>query len=265
MVVESLISTKYLLERPYLVIVHGVLGTLLAAVISALLNQNGLFFVFLIVLSLLPATINNLKYEERKKEYDYFWDYLYGLNFVYRHYNIIIYYLSIIFAISFTTAFLYILLPSEISSKIFSNQIATIAQITGSFSSKEIFSKILINNLIVMCLCFVFSLFYSTGAIFLISWNASVMGVAVGQGAREFLGVVSVPIVLLSYLPHGFFEFLGYVFAGIAGGILSIAVTRHRESKKHRSFVLKDSLILFLLGVLFIFFGAIIETLIIMG
>jgi len=265
MVIESLISTKYLLKKPYLVIVHGVLATLLAAVISALLNQNGLFFVFLIVLSLLPATINNLKYEERKKEYDYFWDYLYGLNFVYRHYNIIIYYLSIIFAISFTTAFLYILLPSEISSKIFSNQIATIAQITGSFSSKEIFSKILINNLIVMCLCFIFSLFYSTGAIFLISWNASVMGVAVGQGAKEFLGFISVPLVLLSYLPHGFFEFLGYVFAGIAGGILSVAVTRHRESRKHRLFVLKDSLILFLVGVLFIFFGAVIETLIIIG
>jgi len=116
-----------------------------------------------------------------------------------------------------------------------------------------------------MCLCFVFSLFYSTGAIFLISWNASVLGVVVGQTAKKLFGPISVPLVLLSYLPHGLPEFLGYIFAGIAGGILSIAITRHRESKRHRLFVLKDALILFFVGVLFVFLGAVIETLIIIG
>jgi len=265
MVLESLISTKSIVEKPWRIAIHSVLGTILAIIITAFLNQNGLFLVFLIVLSLLPITISILKYEERKKEFSYFWDYLYNLNFIYRHSNIIIYYLSIIISVSLTISFFYLLLPSEISNKIFSNQIATIAQITGHFNYPNIFTKILINNLIVMCLCFVFSLFYSTGAIFLISWNASVLGVVVGQTAKKLFGPISVPLVLLSYLPHGLPEFLGYIFAGIAGGILSIAITRHRESKRHRLFVLKDALILFFVGVLFVFLGAVIETLIIIG
>jgi uncharacterized membrane protein SpoIIM required for sporulation len=259
MVLESLISTKSIIEKPYKIAIHSILGTVVAIIVTTFLGQNGLFLVFLIVLSLLPATISNLKYEERKKEYDHFWDYLYNLNFIYRHSNIIIYYISIIIAVSSTVSFFYLLLPSEISNRIFSNQIATVAQITGSFSSQEMFLKIFINNLIVMCVCFIFSLFYSTGAIFLISWNASVLGIAVGQGAKELFGFASIPLVLFSYLPHGLPEFLGYIFAGIAGGILSVAITRHKESRKHKIFVLKDSLLLFSVGVLFILVGAIIE------
>jgi len=86
------------------------------------------------------------------------------------------------------------------------------------------------------------------------------LGVVVGQGAKNLMGLPSIPLVLFSYLPHGIFEFSGYILAGIAGGILSIALARHKESRKHFLFVLQDSLLLLAMGIVFIFIGAIIEV-----
>lgn len=260
MVLEHLISIREIRKKPYKIFILSIISTLIAILLTNFLSQNGLFLTFLITLAILPITINNLRLEEKREKYDFFWNYLYSLNFIYRHFEIIVYYLSIIFGITLTISFSYLILPPEISTKIFSNQIQIISQITGNFSSQEIFSKILLNNLFVISICFIFSLFYSTGAIFLITWNATVLGIAVGQGARQLFGIPSIPLVLLSYLPHGIFEFLGYVFAGIAGGILSIAITRHKESKKHKIFVLKDSVLLFFVGVGFIIIGAIVES-----
>lgn len=272
MVLESLLSINSIREKPYLVTIIAILGTVIAVLLTKYLSQGGLFLVFLIVLALLPITISNLKREEKEKEYDHFWEYLYGLNFFWRHFKIIIYYLSIVAGISITLALIYLITPADFSNQIFSDQVKTVYDLTGNFSSPELFSTILVNNLLVMAICFVFSLFYSTGAIFLLSWNASVLGIAVGQGAKQLcssyalptlLGAPLIPPVLLSYAFHGLPEFLGYIFAGLAGGLLSVAISRHKENKKHRMFVLKDSLLLFLVGVLFIFLGAIIEFLLI--
>ncbi len=269
MVFESLLSISSIREKPYLVIIIAILGSIIAVLLTNYLSKGGLFLVFLIVLAILPVTISNLKREEKKKEYDHFWEYLYKLNFFWRHLKIIIYYLSIVAGISLTIATIYLLAPADFSNQIFSDQIRTVHDLTGNFNSPSFFLTIFMNNLLVMTTCFVFSLFYSSGAIFLISWNASVLGVVVGQGAKELcssyalptiLGAPFVPSMLLSYALHGLPEFLGYILAGIAGGLLSVAISRHKENKTHRMFVVKDSLFLFFIGVFFIFLGAIIES-----
>jgi uncharacterized membrane protein SpoIIM required for sporulation len=212
-------------------------------------------------MALLPSAIIQIKHDEKQKENNEFWRYLYQGGFLQRHGGLIQDYIFIILGITITISAAFILLPEQVNSVIFSDQLSVITQITGNATQPTtFFEKILINNLGVMAICFVFSLFYASGALFLIAWNASVLGVVVGQGAKALFGLHSIPLVLLSYMPHGSFEFLGYIFAGIAGGLISAAITRHKESKEHFWFVMKDALLLTIFAVVLLVIGAYIEV-----
>jgi len=260
MVLESLISTHTLRRHPSEAVIQGAVGTAVAIIICKLLSQNGLFLTALVVMALLPSAIIQIKHDEKQKENNEFWKYIYQGGFLQRHGGLILDYIFIIIGISVTISAAYIILPEQTTSIIFSDQLSIINQITGNLTQPTLFEKILINNLGVMAICFVFSLFYASGALFLIAWNATVLGVVVGQGAKALLGLQSIPLVLFSYMPHGSFEFLGYIFAGIAGGLISAAITRHRESKDHFWFVMKDALLLTIAAIIFLVIGAYIEV-----
>lgn len=260
MVLESIISPKTLRRHPYEAAIQGAIGTVAAIFICRLLAQNGLFLTVLITMALLPSAIIQIKHDEKQRENHEFWNYLYEGGFLWRHGALILDYLFVILGISVVISASYILLPGETTSLIYSDQIGVINQITGNVAQPGVFDKILLNNLGVMAICFVFSLFYASGAIFLISWNATVLGVVVGQGAKALLGLHSIPIVLLSYAPHGIFEFLGYILAGLAGGLISAAATRHKESWDHFNFVMKDALLLTVFAIIMLIIGAYIEV-----
>ncbi len=260
MVLESLFSLNTVRENPMNIFILSIIGTVVAIIISNFLGLSGLFLTFLITLCLLPIMIKYIRYEESRREYDHFWDYCYSLSFFERHGDLILSYFCMIFGVSLVIAGAFFILPAETNSMIFSDQTKVISQITGNITTGEIFSKILINNLGVMLICFVFSLFYSSGAVLLIAWNASVLGVVVGQTAKTMMSMSAIPLLLFSYMPHGVFEFLGYILAGIAGGLLSIALARHKESKRHFQFILEDSLLLLFLGVIVILIGAGVEV-----
>ncbi len=260
MVLESLFDLNSVRENPLNIFILSIIGTIVAIIVSRFLGLSGLFLTFLITLGLLPIMIKYINYEESRKEYDHFWDYCYSLSFFERHWDLILSYFYMIFGVSLVIAGAYFILPAETNSVIFSDQTKVVSQITGGVTTGEVFSKILFNNLGVMLVCFIFSLFYSSGAVFLIAWNASVLGVVVGQSAKTMMNMSAIPLLLFSYMPHGIFEFLGYILAGIAGGLLSIALARHKESKRHFLFVLEDSLLLLFIGVIVVIIGAGVEV-----
>jgi uncharacterized membrane protein SpoIIM required for sporulation len=261
MVIESLFDPCTIRRHPSVSIIEAVIATSVAIAICIILRQNGLFLTFLITLALLPSVVSLLKEEEERGQNEAFWTYCYKGGFLNRHGSLIKDYFYIILGVALTISIAYLALPHETTSTIFHDQRHIISDITGNVTEPDIFSKILLNNLGVMTICFVFSLFYSTGAIFLIAWNASVLGVVVGQGAQSLLGYHSIPAVLMLYIPHGSFEFLGYILAGIAGGILSISLSRHKESPNHFRFIMKDSLLLLVLAAIMLWIGAWIEVL----
>ena len=98
-------------------------------------------------------------------------------------------YLFLGYTIAFTL--LYIFLPSSSIGNIFSAQLETISNIassnpTGNYiSSFAAFSSIFFNNLKILIFCIAFSFFYGAGAIFILTWNASVMAVAIGSFIRN--------------------------------------------------------------------------------
>jgi uncharacterized membrane protein SpoIIM required for sporulation len=92
--------------------------------------------------------------------------------------------------------------------------------------------------------------------VFIIVWNASILGVAIGELSKYFW---EIPIKTLMFLPHGIPEIIGYLCAGLAGGLLSAAILRCRSTDVLKIIFL-DSLKIILLGVVFILIAAGIEV-----
>ena len=176
----------------------------------------------------------------------------------------------------------YIFLPPETVQTMFSAQVETInsinAQITGktitSLFTSEVFKNILLNNIKVLLFCILFAFFYGAGAIFILTWNASVIAAAVGTYVRNNLAeagsLIGLPMVwtyfhvfsagLLRYLTHGAFEIVAYFVGGLAGGIISVAVINHDFRSKRFRNVLFDALTLVLIAFGILFLAALVEV-----
>ena len=136
------------------------------------------------------------------------------------------------------------------------------------------FSRILTNNVGVLMLAILSSFVYGAGALFLIGWNASVIAVKIGQGTLALLpsyahmgGLGGFVVAYLhglfnalGFLPHGIFELPGFFVGAIAGGIISVAMTKKVYRKKEFQIIVKDALILFAWALSFVLLGALIEA-----
>ena len=119
-----------------------------------------------------------------------------------------------------------------------------------------------------------FSFIFGSGAIFIITWNASVIGTAMGNFIRTKLsayasatGLVSVgdylqaaSLSLLRYFIHGIPEITAYFVAGLAGGILSVSIIKKEFGTKSFEKIILDVSTLLIIAILLIFVGALLEA-----
>ncbi len=169
-------------------------------------------------------------------------------------------------------------------NKLFSVQIDTInsinsrvigdEKVTGAVTGMSRFSDIFFNNMKVLTFCILFSFLFGAGAIFILAWNASVIGVAIGNyirggltniaqsiGMEKVAGYFSVISVgLLKYVIHGIPEILAYFVAALAGGIISIGVIRHDFKGRKFEHIILDAADLVLLSIAILFIAAILEV-----
>lgn len=168
-------------------------------------------------------------------------------------------------------AFWNIFLPAETSNSLFETQLSSIteiqagaAQVTGNVSAGiPIVSHIFLNNLRVMFFVLLFAFFYGVGAIFILAWNASVIGAAVGIFAKSQINqplFAAIPLGLLRYSIHGIPEILAYFMIGLAGGIISVAVVQHEYGSAGFRKVLFDSVDLSVAGIVVLFLAALLEV-----
>lgn len=167
------------------------------------------------------------------------------------------------FVISFALWSLF--LPPETSSTVFSLQkdsVDHIRAITGNaISTGEPFMQILKNNVNIVLISIVFAFFFGAGAVYIIAWNASVMGFVIGSAARESLGLLALPVAAVKYFIHGIPEMIAYIIASVAGGILYFALIRGDLTKEGRSKrIIIDAIALFLISILILVIAAIIEV-----
>lgn len=132
---------------------------------------------------------------------------------------------------------------------------------TRSFESCAVF--IFDNNSVVMGLAVLFSFIYGVGAIMLIGWQASVVGVFIGREVLERGALFGIALGI-GYLPHGSFEIPAYFLAAIAGGMISTAISRGKYRTHEFEIIAKDVIVVMLIAYIALLIGAFIESWIIL-
>ncbi len=181
------------------------------------------------------------------------------------------------FVLSYTLWF--VVFPQKLVSSLFSVQLNTIIQINNAVSGNfagVYFTSIILNNIKVLVFSILFSFIYGAGAIFILTWNASVVSVAIGTLIRKliagyanatgltFVGAYfgAVSLGLMRYLVHGIPEILGYFVGGLAGGMISVGMLRHEFMDENFKKVMFDALNLILVAVGILIVAGLIETLV---
>ena len=274
MVLESLGQPRYLQKNPKELFFLSFSYTAIAILLSIWIfpEYGGLTMVFFSVMATIPLMLKMILMEEKK----------YMLNPCNeRHVDALKFFIYLFIGMVSAYTLFFVMLPEEIVSKLFNIQLETITQINSDIASSltgkymgDLFSIILINNLKVMVFALLFSFIYGSGAIFILTWNASVISVTIGSlirkliyvagsttGAASVTGYFSAITTGLSrYLLHGIPEIGAYFVAGLAGGLISIGTIKYQMNDQNFSKLMKDVLFLIFVAILLIVFSAIIEV-----
>jgi uncharacterized membrane protein SpoIIM required for sporulation len=276
MVLESLTNAWNAESHPRVMLLHGFLYATLGVFFSNWIFEDhpSLVLVFLTTMAAIPIVYNIIKVEEKKDLTN-----IDEKNLLREHSKALKVFMNYFIGVTIAIAFWYVVLPTSMTSNLFEVQTQTITRIrsnvTGQvYSLSNIFFDILSNNINVLIFCVVFSFIFGIGAIFILTWNASVIGVAIGDTIKsgfyqigneinlinspQYVSVVSYG--LLRYSIHGFLEILAYFVAGLAGGIISSAVIRHDFGTKKYEKIILDSAVLLLISVVMIVVSAFLEV-----
>jgi len=261
MVLEKLVTIREAVRHPIWMFVIGALVSVISLFISFLVfpTSVGLFTAILVTFIMTPFMVNLLTYEafmtelEIKKRITQ--------NFFQRHWDMLMVYTAFFSGMIVALSLTFIFLPEETVEKLFKDQISEINLIRGSFLASGTFLKITINNMGVLFLSLLFAFIFGSGAIFILSWNASVLAAAMGLTAKSIGGVSGIPVALVTYLPHGVFEIGAYFLAGIAGGILSALVMKRKTELF--GVMVRDSIKVIVLAMTLLIIGSVIETILI--
>ena len=264
MVLEEVVNPVKVTGKPWEMFFVGGLYALVGGLLgySVFRSHVSLVMVSFTAIASVPFFHSAIMKEEEKANYN--------LPLIKKHGKIIqvFTYLFLGFVVTFLGMFMFF--PGNPTLELFSAQVGIINEIrgapTGSFtSSLGSFSLIMANNFKVLFFCVIFSFFYGAGAIFILSWNASVMGAAIGATMREglsnsgsYIGVVSTSI--MRYFAHGIPEMIAFLIAGLAGGIVSVALVQGGLKGKEIADAGKDALNLFGFASLLLVLAALIEV-----
>ncbi len=276
MVLESLLNPFNAESSPRKVVLLGFLYCSVAILLSLWIfkSQSSLILVFLTAMAALPLIYNTIKMEEGKDLY------LKGEKALLKeHGKALSCFINLFIGITVAVFVWYVLVSPATVDVLFKTQTDTITaingRVTGAAGSQwNIFSKIFFNNMKVLIFCVLFSFLYGSGAIFILTWNASVIGTAIGNFIRTNLASYSnlvgwdktahyfqvISIGLFKYVIHGVPEILGYFTAALAGGIISVAVIKHDFSTRKFEHILLDSADLMLLSIFIILVAALLEV-----
>ncbi len=274
MVLESLGQPVRLEKKPselfFLTFSYCIIAILLS--IWVFPQYAGLTMVFFTVMAAIPMMMKMIMFEEKK---------LFIRRRSETHKDTLMFFVALFLGMVAAYTLFFVMMPEETVKTLFNIQISTInginthvaETISGKFLG-DIFPLIVLNNLKVMVFALLLSYIYGSGAIFSLTWNASVISVAIGTVIREIIsnaavsaGAVgigsyfsAVSIGLSRYLLHGIPEIGAFFIAGLAGGLISIGMLRYELFDEHFDLIIKDALFLTIVAAILIVFAAMIEV-----
>ncbi len=136
----------------------------------------------------------------------------------------------------------------------------------GDCDKFDFFIGIIKNNLWVLIVTFLVALIYGFGAMFIITWNASVWGIVFANRSLDLAPiagknpVVFFGLLILTVLPHTALEALTYFTAAMSGGIASQGMAREDFESERFERILVHALILMAASLLLLILAAFMET-----
>lgn len=276
MVLESLIGPRKAEKDWWELFFIGFLYASVAIFLSFWIFEQyaSLVMVFLTVTATVPLLYNTMRFEEHEdvicsNEPQRMINHTKILRFLV--------FLFLGFVLAYTL--FYVFSPTSMVDTAFKAQMETInainSKVTGNFyNDLDVFEKIFVNNVKVLLFCIFFAFFYGAGAIFILTWNASVIAAAIGNVIRTNIAIYAkdfglanlwtyfsiFSVGILRYLIHGIPEILGYFVGGLAGSIISVAMINHDFSTIKFKKVLTDTISLIVLAVFILLVAATMEV-----
>ncbi|HOH04338.1 MAG TPA: stage II sporulation protein M [Candidatus Pacearchaeota archaeon] len=130
--------------------------------------------------------------------------------------------------------------------------------LTGSSINGVRLLSIIENNVYVMIFTLIFSLIFGAGALFILVWNASVIGAAVGIFTRY--NVSEIPLGIARYAIHGFPEIAAYFITALAGGIFGVGLIKHGLRDKRFLKIVENVILLIFLALVILIIAALLEV-----
>jgi uncharacterized membrane protein SpoIIM required for sporulation len=282
MVLEDLIHAKFAEQQPLLVLPLAFLYTSVALFVALWIfpSSAAIVAVFLMTIAAMPLFLDIVVFEKQKEESSrsYFKDLL-RLGKANKE-KLLPFFVYLFLGMSLAIATWFVVLPSSMLNDLFHVQLNTIKDINLSLTSgnavfSNFFGPILANNIKVLAFSVLFSFIYGAGAMFILSWNASVIGVAIGDAIRSSIAAASkitggavgfvnyssaVSVGLLRYMIHGIPEILAYFIGALAGGMLSIAVAHQEFNTDGFRKTSTDVVLLLGLAAALLIFAALVEV-----
>ncbi len=252
MVLDWLVDLHKAEDKPWKMIILGFVYSTIAAGLAYLIfpREAGAVMLVLTIAAFMPLMLNLMKIEELKEETSRF--------LIKEHWPALRLFVFLFFGMVLAYVTLFMALPSTITNSLFGMQIDTITSRgveMGAVLSLDSLGGILLNNFKVLLVGLVLALVFGAGAIFILDWNATILGVLIGGTLKHSFGVG-----FAQYLVHGVPEILAYFVAGLAGGIISAAIARHKIGTKQFNNVLRDSLGLIVLSVAILLIAGLLEV-----
>jgi hypothetical protein len=286
MVLEKLFQPYWIEKRPiyslYLGMIFSVFGFITALLLfRSVLGLATIFFTVMLALPSINVLLKDEEYIETEAQQSFFK----------QHeiiFDIFLYFFLGVFLIFFiiglfNTSLLYNagieISPSLDKNSAFSDELGElppppILGAKGSLAKKPFLNlhmgkvySIILNNLYVMIVAFVLSLFYGAGAFFLIIFNASVWASVITQvielktktlgiGSGIIAGGCNISIMMLHAIP----EMTAYLLAAIGGGVLAKAFIKEGIKSPNFWKVFKDAIILMIIAIIITIISGFIEV-----
>lgn len=262
--IEALVSPKHALEEPWQLFLLAALFVSLAVVISFFVPSINGGPVVLAMVPAIPLIWTLLVREEHREE---------ELKLLVKdsfRYHLPLLKVFSFFFLGATVAytFWFAVLPSGQSSLVFAPQLDEIRLIRDSVGTgnavfpteglDDLALRLFKHNMVVLFFMFVFCLLYGIGSIYLLLWNASIIGVFVGSAIiTSTTGGLATAVAIL---PHGVLEIGAYFLATIAGGILSAGIMRRHFDRPEFHYILKDVALITAAAVIILAAAALLES-----
>lgn len=277
MVLESLLRGQFALKHPLALLFFAIVISTASMGVALITfpEYASVLAIAFITIGSMPVFFKLFAHEEREEASKP----RNPATFLERHFHIVKAFAFFFIGIVIAYSFWYLNLPAEYQNNVFREQEKNWQRITAlggqatamgvmgncqnAIQQKDILSLalgcIFSNNAIVLAWSLLLSFFYGAGAIFLIGWNASVIGLVIGKEIA-LNGFESGILRAIGLLPHGMPEIVAYFIGAIAGGIVSATIAKKSYLKKEFETIALDVLVMIVTAYLVLLAAAFIEA-----